>query len=65
MIDSSSNGPAAGPSPLPAKSQQQVKADHKPTISPDSATQLPETPVDFHGDSTHITPRSTADTTKH
>jgi hypothetical protein len=65
MIDSSSNGPAAGTSPLPAKSQQQVTADRKPTISPDSAKQLPEKPVDFHGDTTHITPRSTVDTTKH
>jgi len=65
MIDSTSNGPVGGVSPLPAKSRQQAKVEHKAATMPDSAKQLPEKPVDFQGDSTHITPRSTVDTTKH
>jgi hypothetical protein len=65
MIDSTSNGPVGGASALPAKTRQQAKVDRKVATMPDSAKQLPEKPVDFQGDSTHITPRSTVDTTKH
>jgi len=65
MIDSSSDVPVRGASSIPANTPPQVKVDRKVPVSPDSGKQLPQKPVDFHGDTAHITPRSTVDTTKH
>jgi hypothetical protein len=66
MIDSTSNGPTTTSAPAPqARSVRQVPVERKTGELPDSAKRLPEKPVDFHGDTAHITPRSTADTTKH
>lgn len=68
VIDSA---PAAAPKPT-AKVAAPIAPAPKETTgvtrkwgsTTDSARKAPEKPVDFHVDSTHITPRSNADTTK-
>jgi hypothetical protein len=62
MIDSEPEPATTIP---PMKSSKHMDTQSKAHTSADSVKTPSEKPVDFRGDSSHITPRSIADSTKH